>query len=119
MTDPRQERRGYDRRVGLPDTRPQEDRVERRRAIVDRRQPPPRSDLARDRWIPGRTPREEQAALVRQIAADPSLMDWLRRHVASRYEALAGLLEAGGHPAAAQRVRAEAAAHRAGDTSLW
>lgn len=116
VTQPHQERRALDRRVGLPDPRPATSRVERRqeiidrRAIEDRRKRPPTRDL---------TERQEHRLLVLYLAADPVRMDWLRRHVASHLERVAESLSVDGHAEAAGIVRRQASRHRSGDSSLW
>lgn len=118
MTRPsfEEERRGLDRRVGLPDDRPPADRIERRVAFLDRRRREDRRSGPANRGEPSR---DEHRRLVLYIAADPVRIDWLRRHVASRLERTAAHLHAQGHVAAADEVRRLAARHRSGEGSLW
>lgn len=67
------------------------------------------------------SPAEQRAQLVRHIAADPVLTQWLRDHVAEHLERaasqLTGYLAVGLDPA--QTITSRAKAHRRGETALW
>lgn len=68
------------------------------------------------------SPEERRRQLVRCIAADDVLVDWLRDHVAGQLEAIATAVEASEPPTvevAAAAIRTRASAHRRGDTALW
>lgn len=80
--------------------------------------------VARPRRLPTAdpTPAERQAQLVRYIAADGALVDWLREHTARHLDAVATAVEASEPPTvevAAAAIRSRAGAHRRGDTALW
>lgn len=81
--------------------------------------PPPR-----DRRLPTAEPAapERAAQLVRYIAADPALTDWLRGHMAAHLELVAASVEQldTDDPAVvAEAIRKRADNHRRGDTPLW
>lgn len=71
---------------------------------------------------PDPTPEERRRQIVRCIAADPVLIDWLRDHTARHLETVAEAVEASEPPTvevAAAAIRSRAGAHRRGDTVLW
>jgi hypothetical protein len=69
---------------------------------------------------PSPTPAEQRRELVRWIASEPVLIDWLRGHVAGQLEDVAAAIPDGdGLERAREVVRQRAAAHRRGETALW
>ena len=78
--------------------------------VPDRRQPPPPGHPARrfDDLGPGSSVRARQARLVRHIAADPDLVEWLGTSKARTLYTLAADVAAAGHPDAAELIRQRA-----------
>jgi hypothetical protein len=111
------DRRGIDRRVGLPDTRPPQERADRRQDVLDRRRRADRrADVPPNRAL---SDPAEQRRLVLYIAADPARSDWLRRFTARHLEAAATALDGQREPRGAEIVRGIAARVRAGDADVW
>lgn len=72
--------------------------------------------------VPTRTPSEQDDVrqLVRHIASEPHLVQWLREHVAGHLQAAAAELSRDQVDRAPESVIARRAdAHRRGETPLW